>query len=157
VNVGSWLVWGFAATIVLTILLAGSQGLRLTRMNIPYLLGTMFTHERDRAKVYGILFHLVNGWIFSLVYVWAFHFWDGPTWWKGALIGIVHALFILVVALPALPGMHPRMAGDTHGPTAARQLESPGFFALHYGMQTPVSILLAHFVFGAILGRFYEP
>jgi uncharacterized membrane protein YagU involved in acid resistance len=153
--IGSWLIWGFASTIVLTTLLAGSQGLRLTRMNVPYMLGTMFTPQRDKAKIYGIVLHMINGWIFSFIYVWAFHFWGGPAWWKGCLIGLVHAGFVLVVALPALPGMHPRMAGETHGPTAAKQLEPPGFFALNYGIQTPVSIILAHIIFGLILGTFY--
>jgi hypothetical protein len=52
-NVGSWLLWGFVSTVVLTAILAGSQGLGMTRMNIPYLLGTMFTPNRDRAKLYG--------------------------------------------------------------------------------------------------------
>ena len=28
-------------------------GVGLTRMNIPYMLGTMFTRNRDRAKVIG--------------------------------------------------------------------------------------------------------
>ena len=64
-----WLVWGFAATAVLTTLMAGSEGLGLTRMNIPHMLGTMFTPNRDRAKVYGVLFHFLNGWAFSIVYV----------------------------------------------------------------------------------------
>jgi uncharacterized membrane protein YagU involved in acid resistance len=156
-SVGSWLIWGFASTVVLTTLLAGSQGMRLTRMNIPYMLGTMITADRDKAKVYGIVFHLVNGWIFSFIYVSAFHFWGGPNWWKGCLIGLVHAFFILMVALPALPGMHPRMAGESHGPTAARQLEPPGFFAMNYGMQTPLSIIFSHVIFGLILGVFYGP
>lgn len=39
-NVGPWLVWGFAATVVLSVLMAGSQRLNLTRMNLPYLLGS---------------------------------------------------------------------------------------------------------------------
>src|SRR5262245_20067415 len=149
-NVGSWLIWGFGSTVALTTLLAGSHGLRLTRMNIPYMLGTMLTYQRDRAKIYGTVFQLMNGWIFSLVYVGAFHFWGGPTWWKGCLIGLVHAGFVLVVALPALPGLHPRMASEHHGPTATRQLEPPGFLALNYGIQTPISIVLAHLVFGWI-------
>ncbi|HYY35379.1 MAG TPA: hypothetical protein VE867_03300 [Candidatus Binatia bacterium] len=37
-------------------ILAGSQGLGVTRMNVPYLLGTMFTPNRDRAKLIGIFF-----------------------------------------------------------------------------------------------------
>ena len=48
-----WLVWGFSGTVVLTSILAASQGFGLTRMNIPYLLGTMFTPNRDRAMVTG--------------------------------------------------------------------------------------------------------
>ena len=47
------LLWGFVATLALTGLLAGSQSLRLTRMNLPYMLGTMVTPQRDRAKVIG--------------------------------------------------------------------------------------------------------
>ena len=45
----SWAVWGFAATVVLTTILAASQGVGLTRMNLTYLLGTMFTAGRDRV------------------------------------------------------------------------------------------------------------
>jgi hypothetical protein len=51
--------------------------------------------------------------------------------------------------------MHPRMAGETRGPTPTRQLEPPGFFALNYGRSSPVVVLLAHLAYGAILGAFY--
>ena len=156
-NIGHWLLWGFAATVVLTTLLAGSQALGLTRMNIPYLLGTLFTPNRDRARVYGVLLHLANGWLFSLVYVGAFHATGLFTWWFGALIGFVHGGFVLVVGMPALPGMHPRMASELTGPTAVRQLEPPGFLAANYGIQTPIWALGAHVVFGALLGAFYSP
>jgi uncharacterized membrane protein YagU involved in acid resistance len=155
-NVESWLLWGFVATVVLTAILAGSQGLGMTRINLPYLLGTMFTPDRDRAKLVGIGVHFVNGWLFSLVYVAAFHAWGMATWWLGAVIGLVHASFVLAVAVSLLPAMHPRMASEQYGPTVVRQLEPPGFLALHYGARTPVSVLLAHAVFGAILGGFYS-
>jgi hypothetical protein len=149
-------LWGFVATVVLTAILGGSQGLGLTRMNIPYLLGTMFTPNRDRAKLIGVLVHFFDGWVFSLIYVAAFHAWDTATWWLGGLTGLVHALFVLTVGMPLLPGLHPRMASEEHGPTVVRQLEPPGFLALHYGIRTPISILLAHAVFGVILGGFYS-
>ena len=48
------------------------------------------------------------------------------------------------------------MAGEEHGPTVVRQLEPPGFLALNYGATTPVAIVLAHVVFGAILGLMYR-
>jgi hypothetical protein len=47
------------------------------------------------------------------------------------------------------------MSSEEHGPTAAKQLEPPGFLALNYGVQTPVSVLAAHVLFGAVLGAFY--
>lgn len=155
INWGSWLLWGFASTVVLTSILAGSQGIGMTRMNVPYLLGTIFTTDRDRAKFIGIFLHFVNGWIFSVIYVAAFHIVGRSTWWFGGLIGLVQALFVLAVALPALPALHPRMANEQYGPTVSRQLEPPGFFALHYGVRTPISVVVAHAIFGTILGAFY--
>lgn len=155
-NWGSWLLWGFVSTVVLTLIIAGSQGLGMTRMNLSYLLGTMFSPNRDRAKLIGILVHFVNGWVFSLVYIAAFYAWGMATWWLGALTGLVHAAFVLTVAMPVLPSMHPRMANEQYGPTVVRQLEPPGFLGLHYGIQTPISILIAHLIFGAILGGFYS-
>ena len=152
----SWLLWGFVATIVLTTIMAASLGLRLTRMSLPYLLGSIFTPDRDRAKVVGFLVHLADGWLFSLIYVGAFIAWGGATWWRGAVVGAVHGLFVLTAGMRILPGLHPRMAGEQHGPTVVRQLEPPGFLALHYGVQTPVTLLLAHVIFGVILGAFYR-
>ncbi len=155
-NWGSWLLWGFVATVVLTAILGGSQGLGMTRMNIPYLLGTMFTPSRDRAKLIGVLFHLVNGWLFSLLYVAAFHAWGLAAWWLGALTGLVHATFVLAVGMSLLPAIHPRMANEQYGPTVVRQLEPPGFLARNYGAGTPISVLLAHVVFGLVLGAGYR-
>ena len=151
-----WALWGFVATMVLTTLMAAGQGLRVTRMSLPFMLGTMFTGDRDRAKLVGFGIHLANGWAFSLLYVAAFHSWRLATWWAGAAIGLVHALFVLTAGLRILPGLHPRMASEAQGPTVTRQLEPPGFLALNYGVRTPVLTVVAHLVFGAILGAFYR-
>jgi hypothetical protein len=67
----------------------------------------------------------------------------------------VQALFVLTAGVALLPGMHPRMAGEQHGPTPTRQLEPPGFLALNYGRRTPLTIIVAHVLYGAILGAFY--
>jgi hypothetical protein len=144
------------ATVVLTILMSGSQGLRLTRISLPYMLGTFFTPNRDRAKLVGFLVHLLDGWIFSLLYVSAFHSWGVASWWRGVVIGFVHGAFVLTAGMRILPGLHPRMASEQHGPTVMRQLEPPGFLALNYGVRTPILLMLAHLVFGAILGGFYR-
>jgi hypothetical protein len=155
-NTRGAILWGFVSTVVLTTILSGSQGLGLTRINIPYILGTMVTSDRDRAKLIGFGLHVVNGFLFSFVYAATFQSWRRSTWWLGAAIGLVHALFVLAVAIPILPTFHPRMANEQRGPTPTRQLEPPGFLALHYGRRTPLSIVLAHVIYGAIIGTFYR-
>ena len=154
-NWSSWLLWGFVATAVLTTFMSAGQGLGITRVNLPYMLGTIFTPDRDRAKLYGVLVHLVNGWAFSLVYVAAFHAVGHATWWLGAAGGVIQGAFVLAVIMPLLPALHPRMASADHGPTVVRQLEPPGFLGMNYGVRTPISVLLGHIVFGVILGTFY--
>ncbi len=153
-NAGAWVIWAFGATVLLTVLMAGSQGLGFTRMNLPFMLGTVFTPHRDRAKVVGALVHFANGLLFALVYVFAFRAWGGATWWRGALLGLCHAALVLVLVLPLLPGIHPRMASEQHGPESARLLEPPGFLALHYGWQTPLWVVLGHLLYGVVLGHF---
>jgi uncharacterized membrane protein YagU involved in acid resistance len=154
-NIGSWLLWGFVATTLLTSIMVGAQALGLTRMNITYFIGSMYTGDRDRAKVIGFANHLIDGWLFALIYVVAFQAWGRATWWLGALIGLVHVAFVGIVAMPIFPALHPRMASETTGPTVVRQLEPPGFFMLHYGRSTPLVAIFAHMVYGAVLGAFY--
>jgi hypothetical protein len=96
------------------------------------------------------------GWLFSLFYVIAMNFLGGPTLYRGVTVGLCHALVICVVGWQALPGIHPRMASETHGPTATRMLEPPGFMGLNYGVTTPVAVFLTHAIFGAVLGAFYR-
>lgn len=141
-NWGSWLLWGFLANVILTIISSVTQGLGLTRMNYPYTLGTIFTPNRDLAKLYGLLVHVGVGWLFSLIYVFIFQSLGAAGWWRGAVIGIFHAFFVLVVVMGLMPGLHPRMASEQHGPEAQNMLEPPGFLALHYGVRTPVAVIL---------------
>ena len=141
---------------MLTTISAAAQGLGLTRMNLPYMLGTIFTPDRDRAKLYGFGVHVAAGWLFSLGYVLVFQSLGEAGWWRGTLLGLLHAFFVLVVVMGLLPGLHPRMASEQQGPAAQNMLEPPGFLALHYGLQTPLAILFSHVVFGAILGAFYR-
>jgi hypothetical protein len=157
VNAAGALLWGFVGTVVLTGTMSVSQGLGLSRMGLPYMLGTIVTPDRDRAKLLGFGIHLVNGWLFALVYAAAFESWRRATWWLGAAIGLVHGLFVLVAGVRAIPALHPRMASEQLGPTPTRQLEPPGFLALNYGRRTPAAVLVAHLLYGAILGAFYRP
>ena len=156
-NVPSILLWGFAATIVLTTLTIAAQSLGFTRIDIPFIVGTMVTANRDRAKVLGFLLHLVNGWIFAIVYALFFENIRAASLWFGALMGAVQGVFVVTVLLPMLPGVHPRMVSDFRGPEPTRLLEPPGFLAMNYGRKTPIVVILAHAIYGAIIGAMYLP
>jgi hypothetical protein len=155
-NISSIVLWGFVATIALTTLMAGGHGLGLTRMSIPFLLGTMLTPNRDRAFIVGVVFHLLNGWAFAFLYAAILEAMNMSTWWVGAGIGLGHALFVLAVGMPLLPGMHPRMVSEYYGPTPNRRLQPPGFMALNYGRRTPLVTVAAHLLYGAIIGALYQ-
>ena len=154
-NLPSILLWGFAATITLTGTIILAQSLGITRIDMPFIIGTMFTADRDRAKVIGLVVHLVNGWVFAIVYALFFQAVHKATWWFGALIGAVQGLFVVVAVLPVLPGVHPRMVSDFRGPQPTRLLEPPGFLAANYGRYTPIALIVAHALYGLIIGAFY--
>ena len=156
INLQSILLWGFAATIVLTTVIVAAQSLGLTRIDMPFIVGTMFTSHRDRAKVLGYFVHALNGWVISFLYA---LFLDsvGATWWAGGILGVIHGAIVCVAVLPLLPGVHPRMVSDSRGPEPTRLLEPPGYLATNYGRFTPVVLIISHALFGIILGSFYQP
>ncbi len=155
-NLGSAFLWGFVATVVLATLEAGALSLGLTRMSLPFILGTMITPDRNRAPLYGFLIHVVNGWLFAFLYAAAFESLGRATWWLGASIGLVQGTAVLVILMTLIPGLHPRMASEHQGPEPTRALEPPGFMGMHYGRRTPFVSLFAHMVYGLILGSFYH-
>lgn len=151
-----WLFWGFVASIALVVVESIAQALGLTRLNLPLILGAAFSPDRDRARALGIFLHIAIGWPFSFFYIVAMNFLGGPNWYHGAIVGLTHALVICVIGWQVLPGIHPRMASETHGPTATRMLEPPGFMGVNYGVATPVAVFVTHAIFGAIVGAFYR-
>ncbi|MDT8322253.1 MAG: hypothetical protein RQ826_17185 [Xanthomonadales bacterium] len=148
-------LWGLAATVTMTVVLQGSQSAGLTRLSLSFLLGTMITGRRSRASVVGFLAYMLGGWLFAGFYFLLMFHLDIQTWWLGAILGLIHALFLLVAVLPILPYFHPRMASEYEGPSELRRLEPPGFMGLNYGYRTPLTTLAGHMLYGAILGVAY--
>jgi hypothetical protein len=145
------MLWGLVATAALSGVMFGSQRLGYSRLSLPFLIGTLFTGERAAANVAGLAFYLLGGWVFAFIYYFVFEALQRTGWELGAAIGALHALLLLVL-MPLLPYVHPRMASEYDGPGARRRLQPPGFLALHYGYRTPLVTLIAHALYGAILG-----
>jgi hypothetical protein len=149
------LAGGFAGTLVLTTALRAANAFNLTRIDLPFLLGTAFTEDRTRAKAYGYAAHFVNGQLFALLYYALFGALGHGSWWLGCLFGLVHGLFAATALVGTLlPLVHPRMGdSETSAPHIAL-LEPPGFLMLNYGPGTPAVTLAAHLAFGTIVGGF---
>lgn len=152
-NLDQMLIWGLVATAVMTTALQGSQGLGLSRLSLPFLFGTLFTADRTRAVLVGSLMYLAGGWAFAVLYFFVFASLGTAAWWLGAGLGALHGLFLLV-SLPAMAQMHPRVASEYEAPSSEAKLEPPGFLGLNYGYQTPLTTMLAQALYGAILGGF---
>jgi hypothetical protein len=154
-NVWSALAGGFAGTLVLTSALAGAGQFGLTRMDIPFLLGTAFALDRSRARVIGYVLHFVAGLVFALGYYALFVALGRSSWWLGALFGVLHALFAgTALVNTLLPLVHPRMGTTVTAANEAPLLEPPGFMLLNYGVSTPIVSVVAHVAYGAIVGAF---
>ncbi|QTJ70781.1 hypothetical protein HYG77_32255 (plasmid) [Rhodococcus sp. ZPP] len=152
-----WAIFGLIATAVLTAVMIGAQLAGLTRLDLPLMLGTIVVPDPDRARVAGFFIHLVNGQIFAVGYAAAFAASGRATWWSGGLLGALHGAVALLVIVPLLPGIHPRMASERAGLRAGPALEPPGVLGLNYGRQTPVITLAAHVAYGVALGMLLDP
>jgi hypothetical protein len=154
------MIWGALAggvvgTLVLTTALRAASELRLTRMDIPFLLGTALTANRLRAEAAGYMLHFVFGVLFALGYWGIFTAIGRSGWWLGALLGLAHGLFAASALVNVLlPIVHPRMATPLTSAGSTPLLEPPGFLMLNYGRSTPVVTLLAHAAYGTIVGGF---
>jgi hypothetical protein len=146
---------GFVGTVVLTTGLRAGSALGLTRMDLPFLLGTAFSGDRQRAKAIGYGLHFVAGQGFAAIYYAVFVAIDESSWWLGGVFGLVHALFAATALVNVfLPLIHPRMGSTQSAADSTPLLEPPGFLMLNYGSSTPAITVITHVVYGAIVGEF---
>ena len=153
-------IWGAVAgglvgTLVLTTGMSAASGLGLSRMDLPFLLGTAFTADRVRAKALGYLLHFIAGLAFAMIYFAVFSAIDRSGFALGALFGLLHGLFAGTALVNVLlPLVHPRMGTPLSAADSQPVLEPPGFLMLNYGASTPIVSTIVHVAYGAIVGGF---
>lgn len=148
----SMVIWGLIAIVVMTTVLQGAQGLGLSRLSLPFLVGSFFTGDRRWAVILGFAFYVLGGWVFAFLYFLLFSSLQIYTWWLGMAAGLLHGLFLLAAGLPLLAYIHPRMASEYSGASPTRLLEPPGFMGTNYGPRTPLTTLAGQALYGAALG-----
>jgi uncharacterized membrane protein YagU involved in acid resistance len=124
------LLGGFLGTLALTAMMRVVAPKMGVHMDIAALLGTMM----GTSRALGLLTHFALGTVvFSLAYgLLAYRFLPGPPIVKGALFGVALWIGMQVVAMPMMGG---GLFGERFG-----------------GMKTAVAALVAHLVFGMVLG-----
>jgi uncharacterized membrane protein len=153
VSVLGALVGGLLGTFVLTTVLRTASELGLTRMDLPFLLGTAVTRDRARAKSIGYVAHFGFGLLFSMAYAAFFLVVGASGWLLGALLGLAHGLFAGTALVNVLlPVVHPRMGKPWTDARSSPLIEPPGFLMLNYGAGTPIVSIIAHILYGAIVG-----
>jgi hypothetical protein len=155
VSVWGAIAGGFVGTLVLTTALTAASALGLTRMDLPFLLGTAFTANRARAKALGYGLHFIAGQAFALIYFAIVSAIGSSGFLLGALFGLLHGVFsstALVTVL--LPVIHPRMGTPFSAADSQPLLEPPGFLMRNYGARTSLVSIAGHIAYGAIVGGF---
>jgi len=151
--VTSELAGGVLGTLALTTMMRVAGEIGLTRMDLALMLGTTVTENRRKAKAIGYVFHFLIGMLFAFAYAWLFRLVGWSTWWFGALVGALQAVFVATVLVNVLlPVVHPLMGTPETAANERALIEPPGFLMLNYGRNTFLVTLAAHVVFGAIVG-----
>jgi hypothetical protein len=154
------IVWGALAggavgTTVLTTGLRLAAAVGWTRMDLPLLLGTIFSEDRRRALLIGYLVHFANGLGFALLYAAVFEAVGHAGWLLGLGLGAVHSAFVGSVGINVLlPAFHPRMGTPWSDAEETPLLEPPGFMLANYGHNTVLVTAAMHLAYGAIVGAF---
>jgi hypothetical protein len=144
-STGRAVVGGLVGTAALTVVLLWGPAIGSPSLNLPLWDGTFFTLNLGLAVLIGYICHFGIGVGLALVYQrhWLSGF-RGEGWLKGALYGAVVWAALVLVGLPLFDWLDPLVANGL--------LPAPGFLALALGPAAPIMLLIAHLVYGALVG-----
>ncbi len=147
---GNAVVAGLVATAVMTALMYMGKAMGM-RMDMPRMLGLMFTGPDNTGAVYalGLVAHFMMGILLAIIYAALFSLLGiDASWLWGAVFGAAHGV-IAGMAFGMMPAMHPRMG-------SGGVLAAPGPFGINYGSMIPVGVMMLHVIFGAVVGWLYS-
>jgi len=151
--IGPALLAGFVATLIMTALMEMGRRGSMTSMDIALLVGGMLTKDEPKARRVGMVLHIamMGTVVFGIGYALLFQAFDSDSVVTGLVIGLVHGAAVGVIGMPMIAGIHPRMRADAGGFT----MEAPGVFGVHYGVGTPLGLVMGHAVYGVVAAIVY--
>ncbi len=151
---------GMAGGIAMSAMMRIAKAAGLTEMDMALIEGAMFTDDRNKAKGIGAFVHVVmmSGMLIGSIYAQLFSVLavaPGDAWWVGAAFGVAHGV-IAGVGFAMIPAIHPRMGrtAAAHGPHHLH-LQPLGPFGKNYGAMTPAGVVMAHVIYGLVVGLVY--
>lgn len=136
------LLAGLLGWVAFTAVLFMAPRMGLPPMNVPRMLGGMFGIN---SLAMGWALHLMVGLGLGVIYAYGFsERLPGAAWLRGMLFGLVPWLFMMVVLAPMLPAVDPMLARMP-----------PGFFFVNMGLMAVMGSLIAHLIFGLVIGAVY--
>jgi hypothetical protein len=139
----SGLVAGFCGAVAMSALgwLLRTAGAEL--VSVELLLGSLITGEISRTSLFiGYAWHLLNGALFGLVYVFGFRTLQNCGWLVGLTFGAVHWIFA-GIGLAFLPAFHPLIP---------EIIPEAGIFAVGWGAPAFTLLIAQHLLFGTLVG-----
>ena len=148
----SWvgaLVWGGAATVVLTVAMSVGKQMGMTRLDSLELLGSTVAQPDTRhARVLGGIIRLSTGAMLAVAWAYTMELFNWEAYWLtglfwGALLWGLAALMMTGIGV-----VHPSIRRGNH--------PDPGPAATNYGKMTPLSSLVGYLLYGLTIGLFYN-
>ncbi len=144
---------GIAGAIAMLAVIYMGRAVGMTTMDLLRTLGTMVAPKAPPNTVYaiGLMMHLMMGAAFGLVHAGLLHA-IGPSTdqaaiWIGLVLGLVHGV--------GVTAMMPAMLDMAHPLVRSGEIGKPGVAMTGFGPMTPMGMLLAHAVFGLVVGSVY--
>jgi len=175
-RIGSAITAGVIGTLAMTALMYMAPLMGLPKMDLIRALGQALPIGLP-TYLTGSLIHVFNGVVLATIYALAFAAWlPGPRPLKGALYSILPWIFAVVALAPAMallqslipaasaaPALNPCAAVASANPCAAVAAANPcaavatGAGAAPSAMLIAMMSLMAHMVYGAVVGTVYRP
>lgn len=144
---------GVAGALAMLIVIYMGRAIRMTRMDLLWILGTMFLPRSTKSRIYltGLMVHLMMGAAFGLVHVGLLTWFDpstnGGANGLGLLLGLGHGMIAGLIMPMLLTMAHPLVRN--------KEMPQPGFALSGFGSLTYIGVIMAHGVFGLVLSASY--
>lgn len=142
VSFGRALLAGFLGWLALTLVMVMAPLMGVPPMSIPAMLGGMFGLN---SVAFGWVAHLMIGLGLGLIYAyWVQPHLGGAGWVRGLVYSLLPWLVMMVIVAPMLPLVDPMVAAHP-----------VGLFFADMGIMATMGTLIAHLVYGTVLGAVY--